>query len=93
MKAQMFVLLAIAALAAVPAAQAHDDDHHGHYDVTCSTRNARGNVWNAEGTAEHSRDGHVWRELQEDANMDCRASGSLVCIALGCREVFHHDHD
>lgn len=87
-------LFAFAMLAVVPMVQASDEvaNHHGHYDVTCYTKNGRGHSFRATGYSEHRRDYHLWRELQAEATQDCRASGAFICVEKGCNEVFHHEH-
>jgi len=87
----LFALVAFSSLS-VTSVIADEVDHHGHWDVTCSTRNARGQRFTAEGYSDFQRDYHVWRDVQEEATFDCRTSGSLVCVELGCRERFHHTH-
>ena len=77
-------------LALSTAAVADDFDHHGHYDVHCSARNLRGARFKAEGLSEFARDRHVWREVQDEAMDECQLT-SLVCIAEGCHEHYHHE--
>ena len=86
----LFALVAFSSLS-VTSVVADEVDHHGHYDVHCSTRNARGRRFTAEGYSEYARDYHVWRDVQEEATLDCRASGSLICIEEGCHEHYHHE--
>jgi len=89
MKTLLLSLFGMVALSTV--AVADDLNHHeGHYDVHCSTRNARGQRFTAEGYSEYRRDRYVWREVQEDATRDCQRA-SLVCIEEGCHEHYHHE--
>jgi len=87
----LFALVAFSSLS-VTSVIADEVDHHGHWDITCYTRNARGQRFSAEGYSEDQYDRYVRAEVQEEATLDCRASGSLVCVELGCRARFHHTH-
>lgn len=94
MKAQMFALLVLTALALVPTAKADNSDGgwdrwNRGFQVVCTTRNARGNVFQAQGRSRYPRNARVWRQVQDEANYYCSAS-SLVCISVGCQEFSTH---
>lgn len=90
MKTLLLSLFGMVALSTV--AVADDVNHHeGHYDIQCSTRNARGQRFYAEGYSEYPHDRYVRNEVQEDATRDCQRS-SFICIEEGCTERYHHPH-
>lgn len=86
----MFALLVLFTLAIVPTAKADFRDGGWHnsrrgFEVVCTTRNARGNVFQAQGRSRYPRNERVWRQTQSEANYYC-SSTSLVCISVGCQE-------